>query len=258
MATVAKTNFRRSVRDRVPAEEWDLRVNLAAAYRIAADKGWDDQLATHISVRLPGPKHHFLINPLGLFFEEITASSLVKIDLEGNPLEETEWGVNRAGFIIHSAIHRSRENAQCVFHLHTTAGVAVSAQADGLLPLNPYALALIGRTGYHDFEGITVNEGEQPHIVAALGDNDALILRNHGTLTVGATIAQALHRMYMLEQACAIQIAAQSGGRQLVTPPEEVVVLVQSQLKGGFSSSDGLAFAALLRRLDRIDPSYRD
>jgi ribulose-5-phosphate 4-epimerase/fuculose-1-phosphate aldolase len=239
-------------------EEWALRVDLAAAYRMCAVYGWDDQLATHISARIPGTNHQFLINPLGLLFEEITASSLIKVDLDGNMLEESPWKVNRAGFVIHSAVHAAREDAKFIVHLHTVAGQAVSAQKQGLLPLSPPGMILAGQIGYHPWEGITVNDDEKPRIVAALGNNIALILNSHGTLTVGETIGDAFHRMYMLERACQIQVAALSGGSELILPDASIPALMREQLRTGFSDSSKLAWDALRRKLDRIDPSYKD
>jgi ribulose-5-phosphate 4-epimerase/fuculose-1-phosphate aldolase len=243
---------------RYSAEEWDLRVDLAAAYRLCALYGWDDQLATHISARLPGPEHQFLINPLGLLFEEITASSLIRIDLDGNKLEESPWKVNRAGFIIHSAIHAAREDARVVVHLHTIAGQAIAAQRHGLLALTPYGMILAGQIGYHPWEGVTVNEDEQPRLLPALGERDVLILQNHGTLTVGPSLAEAFQRMYFVERACQAQIAAQSSGAELIVPDDGIPAILRAQLRGGFGDSARLAWNALRRKLDRIDPSYRD
>jgi ribulose-5-phosphate 4-epimerase/fuculose-1-phosphate aldolase len=255
MATASITPVGRAA---YSAEEWELRVDLAAAYRLCAMYGWDDQLATHISARIPGPEHHLLINPLGLFFEEITASSLIKIDLEGNKLEESPWKVNRAGFVIHSAIHAAREDAKFVVHLHTVAGQAVSAQKRGLLPLSPSSMILAGQIGYHPWEGITVNDDEKPRIVAALGDNIALMLNNHGTLTVGETMWEAFHRMYLLERACQVQVASATGGAELIIPDESIPALMRDQLRNGFGDSSKLAWNALRRKLDRIDESYKN
>jgi ribulose-5-phosphate 4-epimerase/fuculose-1-phosphate aldolase len=233
-----------------------LRRDLAAAFRLAAQYGWQDQLATHMSLRLPGAEARFLINPYGSFFEEITASSLVIVDARGNVLSETAQQVNKAGFIIHSAIHAARDDAQCVIHLHTIAGSAVAAQADGLLPLSPGAMYFAGRIGYHDWEGVTIKPEEQGRIVASLADHPALIFRNHGTLTVGRTVGEAFQRMYVLEKACQIQVAAQSGGR-LVIPTPESIAAVHPQLES-FGDVAGLTWAALLRRLDRTEPGYLD
>jgi ribulose-5-phosphate 4-epimerase/fuculose-1-phosphate aldolase len=236
--------------------EFALRRDLAAAFRLAAQHGWQDQLATHMSLRLPGPAARFLINPYGLFFEEITASSLVVVDAQGNVLADTPQKVNRAGFIIHSAIHRAREDAQCVIHLHTIAGSAVAAQAEGLRPISPGAMYFSGRLGYHDWEGVTVVPDEQARILANLGDHPALIFRNHGTLTVGRTVGEAFQRMYVLEKACQIQVAAQAGGSALLIPPPASIAAVHPQLEA-FGDVAGLTWAALLRRLDRTEPGYR-
>jgi ribulose-5-phosphate 4-epimerase/fuculose-1-phosphate aldolase len=257
MALPSVLPLRSRLREEVSAEEWQLRVDLAAAYRIVAHYGWDDQLATHISVRLPGSERRFLLNPFGLFFAEITASSLVKVDVNGNVIDPVDATVNKAGFTIHSAIHEGREDAHCVLHLHTVPGVAVSCQEDGLQPLSPYGMILHGRVGYHDFEGVSVVPGEKPRLVEHLGQGVALILRNHGTLTVGASIPQAFHHAYMLERACATQIAAQSGNNKLTLPTEETFGLTQEQVKG-FGRSADISWQAILRKLDRLDPSYKD
>lgn len=235
-----------------------LRIDLAAAYRLVALFGWDDLLATHLSVRLPGPEHRFLINPLGLLFEEITASSLVKIDLDGNIVGSTPCRINPAGFTIHSAIHAARADAQCVIHLHTVDGIAVSSQAQGLLPLNQTAMLMNGRLAYHDFEGIALNHDERPRLVADLGSNTAMILRNHGTLAVGTSIADAFQTIYFLERACAIQVAAQAGGAALRTPDAAIQALVTKQVADFGDLADRLLWPALLRRLDRVNPGYRD
>ncbi|MBD9501497.1 class II aldolase/adducin family protein [Pseudomonas sp. BGr12] len=248
-------------------EEWKLREELAACYRLIAHYRMTDLIFTHISVRIPGPEHHFLINPYGLMFDEITASSLVKIDLSGHAVEPSPYKVNPAGFVIHSAIHGARDDAQCVLHTHTRAGCAVAAQACGLLPLNQISLEFYGRLGYHDYEGIALSMDEQERLVRDLGDHYGLMLRNHGLLTVGQTVQQAFLRMYYLEKACDIQLAAQAGG-ELVIPPEEVCRHTEQQFnaparplaEGELSDPDGydLAWSALLRMLDRVSPGYRD
>ncbi|CDF86601.1 Putative aldolase class 2 protein [Pseudomonas knackmussii B13] len=255
-------------RETCSPEEWKLREELAACYRLIAHFRMSDLIFTHISVRLPGPEHHFLINPYGLMFDEITASSLVKIDLAGNPVEPTRYKVNPAGFVIHSAIHAAREDAQCVLHTHTRAGCAVAAQADGLLPLNQMSMEFYGRLGYHDYEGIALSFDEQQRLVRDLGDHLGMILRSHGLLTVGESVKQAFLRMYYLEKACDIQIAAQAGGGKLVIPPDEVCRRTERQFnepqrplaEGELSDPDGieLAWEALLRMLDRTQPDYRD
>ncbi|TXS52740.1 class II aldolase/adducin family protein [Streptomyces sp. t39] len=241
-----------------------LRRELAAVYRLVAHFRMTDLIFTHISQRLPGPEHHFLINPYGLLFEEITASSLVRIDLDGRPVGPTPYQVNPAGFVIHSAIHAARPDAHCVLHTHTRAGCAVAAQQGGLLPLNQMSMEFHNRVGYHDYEGVALNLDEQARLVAGIGTHPALILRNHGLLTVGESAAQAFLRMYYLEKACEIQVTAQASGVPLVVPPEEVCAYTARQLAGeasaDFQDDDAydLAWAAMLRLLDRIAPDYKD
>jgi ribulose-5-phosphate 4-epimerase/fuculose-1-phosphate aldolase len=236
--------------------EWQTRVDLAAAYRLVALFGWDDLVFTHISARLPGPEHHFLVNPYGLLFEEITASSLVKVDLDGHKAEDTDYPVNPAGFTIHSAVHSAREDAQCVMHLHTRDGVGVSSQMGGLLPINQTSMMLNNQLAYHDYEGIALNLDERPRLVADLGDKNAMLLWNHGTLTVGASIAEAFTTMYFLETACSIQIAAQAGG-ELRMPAQAVQEVVRRQAASmGADVSRMLVWPALKRRLDRQNPGY--
>ncbi|WP_460066010.1 class II aldolase/adducin family protein [Streptomyces sp. YKOK-I1] len=246
-------------------EELRLRRELAAVYRLVAHFRMTDLIFTHISVRLPGPEHHFLINPYGLLFEEVTASNLVKIDLSGHPVEETPHPVNPAGFVIHSAIHAARPDARCVLHTHTRAGCAVAAQEEGLLPLNQISMEFYGRLGYHSYEGVALNLSEQRRMVADLGGHPAMILRNHGLLTVGETPAQAFLRMYYLDKACEIQTTAAAGGAKLVVPDPETCELTARQLTGEAHDSDlqddtayGLAWSALLRLVDRIAPGYQD
>ncbi|MDU6378201.1 MAG: class II aldolase/adducin family protein, partial [Bradyrhizobium sp.] len=192
--------------------EWSQRVNLAAAYRLVAMFGWDDLVDTHISARVPGPEHHFLINPYGLLFEEITASSLIKVDLYGNQLSESQYSINPAGFTIHSAIHEVREDVGCVIHLHTLDGVAVSSCADGLLPLNQIAQYVTHDLAYHDYEGVALDHDERPRLQRDLGTKNHMLLRNHGTLTVGRSVASAFERMYHLERACSIQVRTRTLG----------------------------------------------
>jgi len=249
-----------SLKDTVSPEEWAVRVDLAAAYRLVSRYGWEDLVFTHISARVPGTEDQFLINPYGLFFDEITASSLVKIDQQGNKLQDTPFNVNAAGFIIHSAIHGARHDARCVLHTHTPNGVAVSTQRAGLLPISQHSLFVLGSVGYHDFEGPALDEDEKPRLVADLGDNRCLILRNHGLLTVGATVADAFVNMYYLEASCQIQVRAQSGGGELISVPKEVMEkgyasATASQRRNG--GQGGLVWPGLLRRLDRTDPSFR-
>ncbi|MEV6651610.1 class II aldolase/adducin family protein [Streptomyces sp. NPDC051219] len=246
------------------AEEVRLRRELAAVYRLVAHFRMTDLIFTHISLRLPGPEHHFLINPYGLLFEEITASNLVKIDLAGNPVEPTPYPVNPAGFVIHSAIHAARPDAQCVLHTHTKAGCAVAAQRDGLLPLNQMSMEFYNRVGYHDYEGVALNLEEQERLVEDIGGHTALILRNHGLLTVGESAAQAFLRMHYLERACEIQVTAQAGGSALTIPSPEVCEYTARQLAGEASAdfqddeAYDLAWAAMLRLLDRTAPDYKD
>jgi ribulose-5-phosphate 4-epimerase/fuculose-1-phosphate aldolase len=234
------------------------RTELAAAYRIAAHYGWGDLTSTHISVRLPGPEHHFLINSLHQMFEEITASSLLKIDMQGNLVEPSDGIVNKAGFVIHSAVHAAREDAKCVFHFHTVSGIAVGAQRLGLLPVSAHALFLCGRVGYHDYEGVVDDEGEQPRIVRDLGSNAALFLRNHGTLAVGATVAEGFYNSYMLERACQIQLAALSNGPDVVLQNQASADHMQAQMGKTFGRIFDISWDALVRLMDRKDPSYRN
>ncbi len=247
-----------SIRQQVSSEEWEQRVHLAACYRLAALHGWDDLVFTHISARVPGPEHHFLINPYGMTFEEITASSLVKIDLDGRKVEPSPHEVNPAGFTIHSAIHAAREDAICVMHLHTHDGVAVSAQRDGVLPISQQSMVVLSSLAYHDYEGIALVDDERPRLVRDLADRDYLMLRNHGLLTVGDSVATAFLNMYMFQSVCAIQLRAQSGGGELLRVPAGVLAGGGAQWRtvtrgiGG-----GIAWPALLRRLDRRDDSWR-
>jgi ribulose-5-phosphate 4-epimerase/fuculose-1-phosphate aldolase len=248
-----------SIRDQVSEAEWQSRVDLAAAYRLVALHGWDDLIFTHISARIPGPEHHFLLNPYGMMFEEVTASSLVKIDLHGNKLMDTPDFINPAGFTIHSAVHKAREDALCVMHLHTRHGIAVSAQQDGLLPLSQQAMFALASLAYHDYEGLALDEQEKPRLVADFGDKKNLILRNHGLLTVGRTVAEAFLGMFLLERACEIQILAQAAGSELSPIPKEIIGRVASQMDAvtvGMGAT--LTWPGLLRKLDRIDPSFRE
>ena len=248
-----------SVKAQVSEEEWETRVNLAACYRLIAMHGWDDLIFTHISARVPGPDEHFLINAYGLLFEEMTASSLVKVDLEGKIVLDTPYFVNPAGFTIHSAVHSAREDAGCVLHTHTKAGVAVSAQADGLLPISQISLFPLTSLSYHDYEGIALNEDEKPRLVSDLGSDNYLILRNHGLLTVGATIPDAFLYMYALETACQTQLAAQSGGAELTLVNPAIVSGIKAQAEVVLKGMGGdLAWPALLRKLDRQDSSFRE
>ncbi len=248
-----------SVQNRVSPQEWQTRVDLAACYRLVADFGWSDLVFTHITARVPGIHDEFLINPYGLMFDEITASSLVKIDLEGNKLDDSPFPVNPAGFTIHSAVHAARHDAQCVLHVHSLNGVAVSAQKAGLLALSQQSIFILSSLAYHDYEGVALREDEKARLVADLGAKTYLILRNHGLLTLGSTIADAFLNMYTFESACNIQIRAQAGGGQLITIPDSIVSTAQAQARAATKSLGGmLAWPGLLRRLDRADASYRD
>jgi ribulose-5-phosphate 4-epimerase/fuculose-1-phosphate aldolase len=255
MSTVVPTKSTIQVSD----AEWQARVDLAAAYRLVALYGWDDLIFTHISARVPDSEHHFLLNPYGMTFEEVTASSLVKVDLAGNKVTESPYFVNPAGFTIHSAVHAARADALCVMHLHTDYGIAVSAQKDGLLPISQQAMLALASLAYHDYEGLALNDEEKPRLVADLADKSHMILRNHGLLTVGRTAAEAFLAMFLLERACKIQILAQSGGAELVNVPEPILRLAESQVKAvTVGQGAALTWPGLLRKLDRIDPSYRE
>lgn len=248
-----------TTREAVSNEEWQTRVDLAAAYRLVAYYGWDDLIFTHISARVPGPEHHFLINPYGMMFDEISASSLVKIDLQGNKVDDSPYLVNPAGFTIHSAVHAAREDALCVMHLHTEYGIAVSAQRNGLLPLSQQSLFALASLAYHDYEGLALNDEEKPRLVSDLGTKNLMILKNHGLLTVGKSAAEAFLSMFLLERACKIQILAQSGNAELTPVPAPILQLVAKQ-QGAVTVGQGaqLTWPGLLRKLDRIDRSFRD
>ena len=248
-----------TVKSQVSDEEWQVRTDLAACYRAIAMYGWDDLIFTHVSARVPGPDHHFLINAYGMMFEEITASSLIKVDLAGEKVLDSEYQVNPAGFVIHSAVHEARHDAGCVLHTHTRAGVAVSAQAGGLLPISQTSLFPYATLAYHSYEGVALNEGEKPRLVADLGNNNAMILRNHGLLTAGATIADAFLMMYVLETACQIQVMAQSSGGELLQVPAPIVAGIQEQAEQVTKGLGGaLVWPGLLRKLDRRDSSFRE
>jgi len=248
-----------SISDQISEAEWQTRVDLAAAYRLVALYGWDDLIFTHISARVPGPEHHFLLNPYGMMFEEVTASSLVKIDLSGNKVTESPYFINPAGFTIHSAVHAAREDALCVMHLHTDYGIAVSAQEKGLLPISQQAMFPLASLAYHDYEGLALNEEEKPRLVSDLGDKNYMILRNHGLLTIGTSAAEAFLSMYILERACRIQILAQAGGGELHYVPDNIINLTAKQM-GAVTAGQGaaLTWPGLLRKLDRIDRSFRN
>ena len=248
-----------SVKDRVGAGEWDTRVNLAACYRLAAHFRMTDLIYTHISARVPGPDHHFLINAFGLLWDEISASTLVKVTLDGEIVDDpTGGGINRAGFVIHSAVHRARPNVGCVMHTHTAAGIAVAAQEQGLLPLSQHAMRFWNNIGYHDYEGLALELDEQARLVRDLGNHKAMILRNHGLLVCGESIAQAFDLMYYLERACQTQVAALAGGAKLRIPPPAVAEKVASQFKSLPYKAKKTEWKALLRMLDKTAGAYKN
>ena len=243
-----------------PDPERAIRVDLAATYRLVALHGWDDLIFTHISARVPGPEHHFLINPYGMTFDEITASSLVKIGLDGKPIGNSAYPVNPAGFTIHSAIHEVREDAGCVIHLHTVDGTAVATSREGLQPLNQTAQLVMGELVYHDYEGVALDHAERPRLQQDLGDKNLMLLRNHGTLAVGRTCADAFMRMYYLERACSMQVRTRILGHDDYPTAPQVIDknLKLGQASGMTYLADNLLWPAMLRKLDRIDPSFRD
>ena len=249
------------VRGQVSDEEWAVRVDLAAAYRLVALYGWDDLIFTHLSARVPGPEHHFLINPYDMMFDEITPSSLVKIDVEGQPVLPTSQPVNPAGFTIHSALHMNCEDAHAVMHLHTPAGQAVSAMADGLMEHTQTGMIARSDIAYHEYEGIATDLEERDRLVEDMGDKHTMILRNHGTLAIGKTVGECFLRLYFIERACDAQVKMLSAGRDgLHNPPQGTPEKVKAQTPpaGIGMIANGLAWPALLRKLDRIDPSFRD
>jgi ribulose-5-phosphate 4-epimerase/fuculose-1-phosphate aldolase len=256
------TSSVQNLRDRVSDTDRGIRVDLAACYRLVALFGWDDLIFTHISARIPGPEHQFLINPYGMMFEEITASSLVKIGLDGKAIGDPPYPVNPAGFTIHSAIHEVREDAGCVMHLHTADGTAVATSKDGLLPLNQTAQLVIPDLAYHDYEGVALDHGERPRLQTDLGSKNIMLLRNHGTLTVGKTCAEAFLRMYFLERACTTQVRTRTlGGAASDYPAEQSVIEKNAALATGQGMpmlAQQLVWPALLRKLDRLDPGFRD
>jgi ribulose-5-phosphate 4-epimerase/fuculose-1-phosphate aldolase len=251
------------LKDQVSPEEWAMRVDLAACYRLVEMFGWSDLLGTHLSARVPGEEDAFLINPYGLLFEETTASSLVKIDEDGNILSPTEYNINPAGFVIHGAVHMARPEVACAIHTHTQAGTSIATQKDGLLPLTQHALAVIAHTAYHGYEGIATDLSERERLVADLGEANILVLRNHGLLTVGRTVAEAFVWMYRAERACRMQLAFQSSGAEATEIPEEVqaTTIARNRLANspqGHRPIGVLEWPALLRKLDRVDTSYRE
>jgi len=238
--------------------EWQARRECAALYRLVALQGWDDLTFTHVSARVPGEEEHFLINPYGLFFDEITASCLVKIDVEGNIVDNTDVRINRQGFLIHSTIHRARADARFVMHLHTGPACAVAAQEQGLLPITQTAMTLLEDLAYHDYEGIDFLEDERERLVRNLGTRHTMLLRNHGTLTVGTTPASTFVRSFNLNRACDMQLRAQSGGQPIRLVAPEIVAMVgrESNYKGDAEHLQTLVWPGLLRKLERLAPGY--
>jgi ribulose-5-phosphate 4-epimerase/fuculose-1-phosphate aldolase len=247
-----------AVRNSVSAEEWRTRVDLAACYRLVARYGWDDLIFTHITAKIPGAGNQFLINPYGMLFEEITASSLVKIGLDGGKLDDNPHPVNPAGFLIHSAIHAARDDAKCVLHTHSLNGVAVSAQKGGVLPVSQQSTFVLASLAYHDYEGVALHEEEKPRLVRDLGGKHFFMLRNHGLITVGPTIPDAFRLMYIFEAACTIQVRAQAGGGELIAIPQKIIdgAMAASRVVTKDVGGGQLAWPALLRRLDRQNPGY--
>jgi ribulose-5-phosphate 4-epimerase/fuculose-1-phosphate aldolase len=257
---IERSSAMSDIRGRVSAEEWQQRVDLAAAYRLVAHYHWDDLVFTHLSARVPGPEHHFLINPYGMLFDEITASSLVKVDLDAKKVIDSPYEINPAGFTIHSAIHATRPDAKCVLHVHSLNGIAVSALKAGVLPLSQQSIFVLSSLGYHDYEGVALRDDEKPRLVHDLGDKTFLMLRNHGLLTVGETIPDAFLYLYLFESACQIQVRARgmASDEELITIDPRILATAQAQAKQVTRGLGGaLAWPGLLRRLDRIDPSYK-
>ena len=250
-----------SLRDQVSPAEWQQRVDLAAAYRLVAHYRWDDLVFTHLSARISGPEHHFLINPYGMLFDEITASNLVRVDLEGRKVMDSPHEINPAGFVIHSAIHAARDDAKCVLHVHSLNGIAVSAQKAGVLPISQQSIFVLASLAYHDYEGVALRDEEKPRLVRDLGDKRFLMLRNHGLITLADTVPDAFLSLYLFESACAIQVRAQgmAGSGELIAIDPGIIATATAQAKQVTRGLGGaLAWPALLRRLDRIDASYRD
>lgn len=256
MATAA-SNIVSSLREQVSAEEWQTRIDLACAYRLVAHFGWDDIIFTHLSARIPGPEEHFLINPFGMMFEEVTASSLIKVDLHGNVMMATPYPINPAGFTIHSCVHEARPDIAAVMHTHTVAGIAVSILQDGLMPLSQTALGFYNAVRYHDYEGLALVEAEKARLAADLGDGNAMILRNHGLLTAADTIGQTFLALFMLQKACEAQLAAQATGQPLIHLPQTAADLVEQQTRSAFAIAGQMSWTALVRKMDRLDMGYR-
>ncbi len=256
--TAATESIRSHVNTEVSAQEWQARLDLAACYRLVAMHGWDDLVFTHISARVPGPEHHFLINPYGLMFEEITASSLVKVALDGSKVSASPHEINPAGFLIHSTIHAARDDAHCVLHLHTRDGIAVAAQKDGLLPLSQQSIFPLASIAYHDYEGVALNDDERSRLVRDIGSAGYLILRNHGLLVAAGNVPDAFLMMYTLQRACEIQIRAQAAGAgNLILVPDAIIRGArEAQRKVALNLGGMLAWPGLLRKLARVNPGY--
>jgi len=258
--SVASLQSTVGIKDQVTAAEWQTRVDLAACYRLVALHGWDDLIFTHISAKVPGTQE-FLINPYGLMFHEISASSLVKIDQAGNKLMDSPYEINPAGFTIHSAVHEVRHDVECVLHTHTAAGVAVSAQKQGVLPISQQSLFVLSSLAYHPYEGVALNPEEKARLQADLGENNFLMLHNHGLLACGGTIADTFLMMFIFQRACEIQVLAQTGGAELIAIEPQLLAGARAMVAGVTRSAQGmggaLAWPALLRKLDLQDPSYK-
>jgi ribulose-5-phosphate 4-epimerase/fuculose-1-phosphate aldolase len=254
-----KRENRPSVREQVTPEQWAKRVDLAAAYRLVHLYGMDEMIANHISARVPGKEGVFYINPYGMLYEQMHASCFIELDLDGNVVfNPTEYGINQAGFVLHSAVHRARHDVDCIIHTHTLAGMAVSAMKQGLMPLAQTAMRFID-VGYHDYEGVAINLDEQARVVRDLGDREALILRNHGLLVTGASIAEAFNNIFRLERACQLQVMALSCNTELALPPRATVEATNKLYQPGVRRRFGLMeWPALLKKLDKLDPSYKD
>jgi ribulose-5-phosphate 4-epimerase/fuculose-1-phosphate aldolase len=258
--SVAPVSSPPNVKDQVSAAEWQARVDLAACYRLVAQHGWDDLIFTHISAKVPGTED-FLINPFGLMFHEITASSLVKVDQAGNKLMDSPYEINPAGYTIHSAVHEVRHDVVCVLHTHTAAGVAVSAQKQGVLPISQQSLFVLSSLGYHAYEGVALNHEEKARLQADLGQNNFLMLHNHGLLTCGSSISDTFLMMFIFQRACDIQVLAQNGRAELIAIEPQILAGAKAMIAGVTKSAQGmggaLAWPALLRKLDQLDPGYK-
>jgi len=247
------------IKSQVSDVEWQTRIDLAACYRMVAHYGWDDLVFTHISARVPGPQHHFLINPYGMLFEEVTASSLVKVDLQGNKAMPSDFDINPAGFVIHSAVHEARDDAKCVMHLHTTAGVAISTLKEGLKPYSQQSLFALASLSYHEYEGVALNVEEKARLVADLGSTNFMILRNHGLLTCTDSIPDTFLAMFILQRACEIQLKAQATNEPLVTINAQILAGIKMQASEVTNAAGGkLAWPGILRKLDRMCPDFKN